>query len=516
MKNFLFFSILGILSLIVFTACSLEFATPKTVLTDTRDNLVPGNGIISVNPYDDTVIVFGFGGKPWAVKKDSGTDSDFDTNHANNVLLLYVTQNGTETLYYKTESKEIRIENVSRHAADVSEDGIHFIYVEKNKDTDESTIKFYNDGETEIIYSGDSRLSAFVSPHGTAVAWTYYDENDNSIVNITTGGKTETLGKNLNRISVSDNAEIIFYREEDGKIYVQKGLDRKNRTFIIKSTEENPIFLDYNFDRTQAYYQYEWSDNKYRTYIIVEGEKPVKISDEYTYIPSYSNDISREIPVIDIKKAVWDSSYSGDSDDDSENRIENQLLGLYSDYSTFVIASNVRDYATVNSENVCYYTDNKNFNLYKIDLSNLDNEPIFITDGVPKLVASLDYENLYIINNNAGDLFHLDGFEGLYSVNLSGGKTLIAKTFERILSLGIDKDAVYYFNSGILYKWNGKDSLMIGDFSADYDYDPEIENIHRMTITPDGSFVVLTPSGKDYVSFGGKEFTDLNMLAQRL
>jgi hypothetical protein len=491
------------------TASETENTETPSTITNPENAETPGNfierrGEIAVTERNDKVIVIGFGKEPWIVPRDRGEVVNYETNYANNALLLYLTQDGIETLYYKTENEEIRIENVRLWGGAISEDGNHFAYVVMNKDTSENTVMFYNNGETETIYSSENYTFAEISPNGKTVSWTVLiNNNTDSETYVKIGENFEKIGMNLEEIYISDNAEFIYYKEEEsGNYYVQKGFDRENRQYICRQKDNDFIKLCYNFDCTQAYYQDDLGNGEYRTYLIINGEKPRLISNYYAYVDLEANHGYID-PVKDLTKAVWTEVHREEE--------YNVLFGLNSDYSTFQIAENADSFIPANSGNICYFISHEK--LYKVDSTNPDSEPILIADNAQSFCSSPDYKNLYIINLPYADSFNqIEGAAGLYSVNPTGGKTLISETFDYATA---DNENLYYFDGSILYKWKDENSLQIADFKESSELTVGcFIYTYSLIIAPDGSLVVYTPSGEIYVQMDGKNFVNIEEYAR--
>jgi hypothetical protein len=493
------------------TEQSDETVNKETESTETPGNIIEKKGEIAVIERGGRAIVIGFGNEPWIVPTDRGEVVNFETNCANDAMLLFVVQDGVDTMYYKTETQELRIENVDRFGSVISEDGNYFAYVVRDKDTDENTVMFYNNGVTEEIYSSDYYTFAGISPFGKTVSFTtLINNNVDSVTYVKIGDNIEKLGRNLEELYISDNAELIYYKEEEsGNYYVQKGLDKENRRFICQETDDIYIDNSYNFDLSQAYYIEYLSDDERRTTFVADGGEPIKISDYYAYIDINTGHGNVD-SVKDLTKAIWIEVNDDDEDEDVYRYMDQYtLFRLNSDYSKTIIAENVNSYMPTNSENICYYI--KRDNLYKADPTNPDSEPILITDNAPKLLSSPDYKNLYILNSPSIDPYdYIEGVEGLYAVNPEGGKTLISETFDKAAA---DNEYLYYFDSGKLYKWDGENATQIGDFKENNELTVgDIVYSYGFNIAPDGSLVVWTPSGETYVRTGEGEFVNADTL----
>jgi hypothetical protein len=492
--------------LVAFSGCGKD-------LIETTGNIIESRGEIAVIEKGDRAIIIGFGKEPWIVPTDRGEVVNYETNFANNALLLFVVQDGVDTIYYKTENDEIRIENVDRFGSALSEDGNHFVCVKRDEETDENTVMFYNNGKTEEVYSSEYYTFAGISPNGKTVTWsTLVHNNMDSVTYVKIGENYGKLGNNLEDISVSDNGELIIYKEEEsGNYYAQKGFDKENRQFLCLENNDNYIDMYYNFDWTQAYYIDHLDNGEFRTYLVLCGEEPIKISDHYAYIALDTNYGSVE-PVKDLTKAVWTEVHENENEKVYRYIDQNTLFGFNSDYSTFQIAKNTNGSMQTNSENICYYISRDN--LYKVDPTNPDSEPVLITENAPKIFSSPDYKNLYITNSPTLDLYdYIEGAEGLYSVNLEGGKTLISESFDYATA---DNEYLYYFDGGKLYKWDGENATQIGDFKESYELTMgDIVYTYGFNIAPDGSLVVWTPTGETYVRIGEGEFVNTDEIKEK-
>jgi hypothetical protein len=465
-----------------------------TPITDPAGNIIaPENKLITIeNEADKSVIIIGFGNTPWIVKNDEDTESLDRTNDAKDAMLLSVIQNGTQVLYYKTIDTELRIENAEKYSDVLARDGKSFIYTEIIDD--KNVLKFYRGGE--IMTLSENAWSGEISPNGTAVTFSEYDtETGRDKTYIYLNGKTELIGDNISFIwAIADNADFIYYQENDGNNYVQKGLDKGGRVLLCKESEGETFSLDFNYDYSQVGFVDYLGNFFPRTYISINGNKPKKINDKHSYVA-----VPYDVGVKDLTKAVWTLS-TNDTAEPFTIHITENLFGLYDDFSTYAIADTVFPFETGDYSGVCLYRIDGN--LYKTDPKNPESVPFLLAENVGNFILSENEEKVFVINDKNRDIYAPNNDGKLFCISLSGEKTVITDSFDTATPYG---NFVYYLDKGTVYRSDGTVIEKIGDL--DNENIPDKIETSWIEVTKDNIIVVgFNYNEQYYICFDGENF----------
>ena len=137
-----------------------------------------------------------------------------------------------------------------------SGDGVAFV---QEVDGDVGTLCLYKGGKTTTIsadVSAYNRLS--ISPDGSVVGYTVYDDVEYETIGYFYDGKQKELGKDIIPVAISNGAKHVYYK--NGKLYVQRhSTDTKVALVSI-------VYYSLNKDLSELIFTADTS-NGYRSYI---------------------------------------------------------------------------------------------------------------------------------------------------------------------------------------------------------------------------------------------------------
>lgn len=205
-------------------------------------------GEIEIQNVDDGVVIVPTGKNPVAVSgyftsetPGGGTYGDWPATFSMDGTKAAVLINGDGTtganpggyvLYYVGGNVREIAKNVC--AARISANGGSIVYV-KNFDSASNTAELYiySGGKSRLItsdYSAALNMGRFaISPDGKTVAYTlsaagaayYWD------------GRQHALGTGMDPFAIADGAKYVYYQDDDGSVYVQKGADAGSKEKLI-------------------------------------------------------------------------------------------------------------------------------------------------------------------------------------------------------------------------------------------------------------------------------------------
>jgi hypothetical protein len=457
------------------------------------------------NNKSDYALVLGIEENPWIVSKPLN-DILFTTNSVNgNELLVYSNDKETDTgvLIYKTLEKEIRIENVDRYGCSLSADGKIFTYVIKDSETDENVLYVVKDNDTKELLRGFNYCLVSLSPNGSAIGISifsnmgdiYFDRVLESYIVI--NNEIINLDYNVNFLRISDNFEYIYYIL-NGKVYMQKGLDRDSRKKLFNFPHETSNYIAFNSDNTQAYYGVvDW--RKESTYLLIDGGKPVKIAEVATRYNNYDYDNWGQ--PIDFSTGLW---YSSEYD---EGSVKYTLYAFDENMKLREIAPAVMQYTVLPDKKLCYYT--KDDVLYRLDLSGGEPKPEIIASNVVSFEC--DGDIVFCINKHNTNLGDDNREEIIFSVDQNGNEQTITKNFDAYSVCG---DELYYLDDLSVYRSIGGVGELMGKIELSF---PET-NISEINMEATYSgYVIMKFWEKDsdsetYISKNGEEFVNIESL----
>ena len=296
---------------------------------------------------------------------------------------------GGGTLYIADEKGAERIaDDVYKMTIASSGEGVAFV---QEVDGDVGTLCLYKGGKTTTIsadVSAYNRLS--ISPDGSVVGYTVYDDLEYETIGYFFDGKQKELGKDIIPVAISNGAKHVYY-QKNGKLYVQKG----DNTDTKVSLGEYRFITAFNKDLSELIFTADTS-NGYRSYISRNGGEKERLPGEITDILLPAGTIRNE-HVLGINSFA--DTYYLTYDDD--------VYHINGKYESRKVLSNAYEPQLSIDGKTIFYQDYDN--IEKINGSKESAEAVeLVEEDVYSFVVTGDKDAIYYITYD-GELYYQKG-----------------------------------------------------------------------------------------------------------
>lgn len=343
---------------------------------------------------------------------------------------------------------------------------------------DGKTIAYTDEDDALYLYSGgkakkvaeDVASLRAVSPDGKAVAYT--KRSNDTVRGYFYDGKEREIGKNMTPMALSAKGTYVYYTNQNGVLYVQKGENSDNRQKIADSVS-SAVF---NADGTQAVV-----NDGTKTYFSEKAGERVEISKSTIRIltPSRAMRDSRYVGVKNLKNQLYTSYVSGDG---------YTVFRLSSKLETTSLVRNVFSLSLQEDGKTITYL--KNDKLYLMNTSASDPEGKLLAGNVDAYISSVDGK-IFLYENDEKETF---------IVNTNGkSQKVVGESVSEWAAVG--KGFLYVIDDELYFTTGGKGSKLSGlsddveDLEGDRDYAIIVCDDDAIFLTTDGKKLIKIYDG---------------------
>lgn len=385
---------------------------------------------------DDALMLIGKDGDHETIDQD---DSSYNMCYSLDCSAALVIT-GPDKSLYRYDGKTLAHIDDEVYDYQISADGTTAVY-QTQIDDDSYALWRYADGEKEKVAEVLGRMPVIVSPDGETVAYqTLLDSDGEDTRSIIWDGKAEEFGKNRSILSISDNADYIYYiKEASSALYVQRGMDENTAVKLCGIDELNSVC--FNLDLSEVLL----SEIDGNIYLSQHGDMPVQVARD-THLPVLPENVGIAV-AYGMHAAL--KSFSNCLLTSYE-----KLVWLNHDLESHTVASNLdsahvylkRDGKTV------YYL--KNGTLRKIDASDPNATAEAIAEDVLSYWVSEDEKTVYYYQEN----------EGIYAKEGDKQAVMVSDEVDSMTSVIQLDSTLYYICDGELYHSTGERGMRVAAF----------------------------------------------------
>lgn len=333
-----------------------------------RAEFAPPQNDIRAFVTDDDETVFFYNGKRLKTVLDG--DAVFAARNLDGSVAYAYSEDGELYAVTSVDAKLIANEYSVILAADY---GANAYYVS------DDVLYFYNGNKSEEITESDEGFTQItLSPNGSSCAWTEYDEDGDIVGRAYVKGKIYELGKANHIFSITDSGDVIFYRNDNGKLCYMKDLRESesvksaNYALALSADRRKILFADSNSGSERTYmFDSSMSEavkvcNGYLHLVMPQSNK-VNYSDFNNFVAFDGKGVSRFV----------------------RNGDEYEKFSIVSDCDAAVISDDGRF--------VLYMKNNK---VYKKSALSEDADRLTVSKGAGTVVADGGFNNIYYIDDD--------------------------------------------------------------------------------------------------------------------
>ncbi|MBO4872371.1 MAG: zinc-ribbon domain-containing protein [Lachnospiraceae bacterium] len=368
----------------------------------------------------DSWIGFNKAGKVVKMESDESTKNGAMSADGTKNLLL----DSEKTLFLFDGSKFTKIAEEVKSFL-LSFDGKTVAYMDE-----ESSVYLYAGGKAKKVAEDVGSLNA-ISPDGKAVAYT--KRNNDTTRGYFYDGKERELGKNMTPVALSAKGTYVYYTNQSGVLYVQKGENNDDRQKIVDNVN-NVIF---NADGTQAV-----ANDGSKTYFSEKAGERVEISKSVMRIllPARTMKDSRFVGVGSLKDQLYSVYASGDG---------YTVYRLNKKLETNSLVRNVFSLSLQEDGKTISYL--KNEKLYLMNTSASDPEGKLLASNVESFVSAVNGK-LFLYENEDKETF---------TVNTSGkSQKVVGESVAEWAAVG--SGFLYVIDDELYFTSGGKGSKVSG------------------------------------------------------